>query len=160
MIGLWVHGSQQRCHFLVGSAVSLEELLHAKQLSAREAALPWQRARDVPRQAIHHALAPDGSGHLGADVLTDEPVQTDEFAVDRLVGPLSGLLDQADDISERGFDGLGRFRLSNRTAPSHPADFAANRIARSGMKSRTHHILRRQCSVSTPIKPPSPSLKD
>ena len=151
---------QQRCHSPFGRAVGLEELPHPEQVSASEAALAGHRAREVLRQAIHHALGPDSSGQLGADVLTDEPVQTDEFAVDRLEClRTSLLLDQTCDTSERGFEGLGRFRLSNSAAPSHPAGFAATRIARRGRKSRTHRILRGQCSVSARIKPPSPSLK-
>ena len=96
----------QWCHFLIG-AVGLEKLPHPEQVSAREAALPGHRARQVLRQAVHHAFAPDSGRQLGADVLADAPVQTDEFAVDRLVGPLAGLLDEADHLGKRGLDGLG-----------------------------------------------------
>jgi len=54
----------------------------------------------VFRQAIHHAFAPHSCDQLGADVLTDAPVQADKLAIDRLVGPLTSLLDQANDLGK------------------------------------------------------------
>ena len=64
------------------------------------------------RQAVHHAFAPDGRSQLAADVLADAPVQADEFAIDRLVGPLAGLFDEADDLGERGFNKVDTFGLA------------------------------------------------
>jgi hypothetical protein len=58
----------------------------------------------VLRQAVDHAFAPLGRGQLAADVLADLPVQADELGVDRLVGALARLLDEADDFGERRLD--------------------------------------------------------
>ena len=78
---------------------------HAVMVAPRAAALPRHRARQVLGQVIYHAFTPHSRGQLGADVLTDAPVQTDEFAIDCLVGPLPGLLDRANDLGKRGLGG-------------------------------------------------------
>ena len=80
---------------------------HAVMVAPRAAALPRHRARQVLGQVIHHAFTPHSRGQLGADVLTDAPDQADKLAVNCSVGPLTGLLDQADDLGERGLDLAG-----------------------------------------------------
>jgi|GEM_PF-4778367 len=80
---------------------------HAVMVAPRAAALPRHRARQVLGQVIHHAFTPHSRGQLGADVLTDAPDQADKLGTDCLVGPLTGLLDQADDLGERGLDLAG-----------------------------------------------------
>ena len=80
---------------------------HAVMVAPRAAALPRHRARRELGQAIHHAFAPNRRSQLGADVLIDVPIQADKLAIDCLVGPLTGLLDQADDLGERDLDLAG-----------------------------------------------------
>jgi len=61
----------------------------------------------VLRQPIYHAFTPIGRRQLSADVLANLPVETHELRIDRLVRTLASLLDEADHLGERGFDGLG-----------------------------------------------------
>jgi hypothetical protein len=66
----------------------------------REAAYAGDCAAQVLGQAIDDAFSPLRSAQLAADVFADLPVQTDEFGVDRLEGPVAGRLDEADDLCE------------------------------------------------------------
>ena len=82
-----------------------KQAVHDTKKMLDEARITEQRA--ALADAAGHAFSPDSRGQLGTDVLTDAPVQADKLAIDCLVGPLTGLLDQGNDLGKRGLGGLG-----------------------------------------------------
>lgn len=70
--------------------MGLEELTHARQVSAREAKGARIALCDGTRQFCDDAIVPISAGQLPADVLADLPVEGDEFGLDGLVGAVFG----------------------------------------------------------------------
>lgn len=93
MMGLGQLSHQWRDNFMI--AVGLVKLFHAKQVAASEAFQPRLVTSKVGGEFIHHAISPLSSCNLLADVLTNAPVKLNHRHIHRLIGAVTGGLDEA-----------------------------------------------------------------
>jgi len=107
----------QQCRDNFIFPVSLVKLLHPEKIGACESSQPRLGAGEEMGQFIHDSIAPLSGGEFAADVFPNLPVKRDELAVDALIGPLSGGLDEVEHLAKRAVGGSrknfhqGAFRL-------------------------------------------------
>jgi hypothetical protein len=85
--------SRQRCDFWC-IAISLEELPHAEQIRASEAAEPRFGPCDIAGQLIDDTITPLSAANFPTDHFTDSPVQIEQRTIHGLVALLARFLDQ------------------------------------------------------------------